>query len=1796
MDFVKTLLSLSLIVVLAGCKIIQTVPQGGQIVSRTGLHDCAEGATCTIDVEDGTRFADTFMAVPRSGYYFNRWKEARGYLCGGSTAPCALEGVPGSLTAYDVDLKLQPEFLPGTGPLRESDVGFRRHVEFAERISLLYPAHLQRFISDSPEILAIFSEKREGASDEVLETIALVKSSSPGLGVGPEGTAQLLSEAPYTIGGIQGSEAVYEVTLNSAPGVSLRAQYLSFPLNGNYYGLLHLAESAAFPRNRELVKRMADSLQIGQNVFEDMNLLSDLEEPGKPAIASDGENYLFATCRPKRGTGEASLFGRVLRSDRTFGPEFLIEENLQSYNNGCNLNDYQLVFDGNSYLFIYVNVVDGLRNVLMQRISRNGGLVGGPIRVSRNDSSQALSPAVAFDGERSLVAWYDYVSRGGRSSIMATFIEADGTLGAPFTIVENLRDSYNNLPYQAPIFRVKAASSDTGFLVVWEKDFSRGTQDSWGRPLYGQLLDFSGNKLSSEPLLIRADKGDNPRYVDVESDGDNFLVGWIEGTLETNSVYTGLSRVVARQVSATGQMLPGTGEDPFLVVSEQQDVQGTITGSPPRTFLDLSYDRGRYSFLWTDISFQVPAIWAADVAKDLSSVTDPYSVSGTASDGYGESLNRMRQSNLAYANGTGVVSWTDLSVQAWVFDRTVGIAGFAPSSEAPDSENIQVAPGSATLTASDLPRWYAGIDQAAYLGKAVAHALETYDLGSFLRDDVILRCEFGGDVSLGDTLAGGGARLDFNRCEPAPYLVITGPATVSRRAGSANYTDAKSVAVDDMLMVRWEFAHRFSGSLEIERSTLNLTPTRVRVNAQVSNTPGMNYRLRDLAFSVGQAGATGLQDIHSFSGSIETGGGVLNLASGDVGEPVLMRGARASAQFDLEAGYTQLDFAPADGVVTRSVRVSTGGIDSGDVELLANNAQPRLADQNERTALDVITAMRTLPTANPILAGGRRDLNVSGIITHDNGIPLSYELNVAAAEASSEYGVPTGEPLPNPGYTLSPVDHVTFVFSADDPGLYRLELVGIDGMGNRSAPYEFSVFVLGDHDGDGFADRDDFDDDNDGYFDSQDAFPRDPTEWQDTDGDGIGDNQENDTDNDGVDDPDDLYPTNPNCASEFDGDGETCYAESVAFTQTVAGGGYFFFFSYQETVIPVWDIEQGRFTQQLEVGTLEAGNVGPIVAQALPKQERIYLAYESGLITYFDFDDPETEKFFAQLPERPERLVDGVNVLLAIYRGRTDFQVNIYNRSGTLVSEVQEGFYFAGREDYVYSEAEGIFYDLFVEGDLDINTGEIIPEQEKLPDRPLASSPDGRYSVRARSFERLTVVDVSTGQVVAQLPFSSNYTRQVIWTDSGMVLTSNGRFYRLDERGQVLESYGFGTPGAPTLYEYDGKLFAKSGGSNASSPLRVQLVTISEDSDGDGVPNLQDRFPNDPEASTDEDLDGYPDAWNPGYTESGDSGLELDAYPGAVDCYMAAHGDGSSCDPASTITSLGVLSTAIEIGLDGLVYIRGGRGSGLVYRYSLEQERYLASLRVGSTNPYLREPESPGAMALSPDKSKLYLAYAGHDRRITRIDLSTPALEEVRFADLAVDPELLVATNDYVVVGVDQFRTVRYFYDLTGEFVQTSDEPRSADTMTWDSAKNKLYSATQFAGVYVESLDPAAFTGTASLLLDTGIGSRGVQVSPDGQQFVLGSDQIYNTTDGSVRATLPAASDYITRYLWLSDGRLARIIQRGPLQVFDSQYQLSFESTDWSDSAVAILEYNGSVVVVTRPSFSPLSFTRLPLP
>lgn len=89
----------------SGCRIIQQPGVGGDIVSSSGLYDCADGP-CVHEITGD--FAQTFTAVPHAGSEFVTWK----WLCSHqTTASCDLL-LPADFTQWDTDVAQVAIFAP----------------------------------------------------------------------------------------------------------------------------------------------------------------------------------------------------------------------------------------------------------------------------------------------------------------------------------------------------------------------------------------------------------------------------------------------------------------------------------------------------------------------------------------------------------------------------------------------------------------------------------------------------------------------------------------------------------------------------------------------------------------------------------------------------------------------------------------------------------------------------------------------------------------------------------------------------------------------------------------------------------------------------------------------------------------------------------------------------------------------------------------------------------------------------------------------------------------------------------------------------------------------------------------------------------------------------------------------------------------------------------------------------------------------------------------------------------------------------------------------------------------------------------------------------------------------------------------------------------------------------------------------------------------------------------------------------------------------------------------------------
>lgn len=905
-----------------------------------------------------------------------------------------------------------------------------------------------------------------------------------------------------------------------------------------------------------------------------------------------------------------------------------------------------------------------------------------------------------------------------------------------------------------------------------------------------------------------------------------------------------------------------------------------------------------------------------------------------------------------------------------------------------------------------------------------------------------------------------------------------------------------------------------------------------------------------------------------------------------------------------EVGYTEISFQGADdSSAVSGVRVLSSDLLELNLDLERENEHaPEAVDSRDFIKLGVDSIVRRTVKG---IEGRPLVFNVSGLVSDANADLLEYSVVVNEVKAVSDRGDAEGDDLINATYLISKVGYDRFEIDAQTPGEYAFTLTATDATG-LSVQTPFYISIVPDTDRDGFLDDIDFDDDNDGVNDYPDTFPKDPSESADADADGIGDNADTDDDNDGVDDSSDAYPFSSNCSRTEEGNGETCYVETIHQRKILFdGNGVLYFYKPGQPDIARYNVDSGSFIEPLMIGQTEAPAEKMAIAIINPAHNRLYIGYETGALTYIDLTRPEFELGFVEISQPVRMLLPAGDFLLAFDKEPSQAKANIsvFDINANLTAEAQGRLpVFSGSDyrnsnpisdygNYVVDDIRGVFHDDFEVGDLDLLTGELIAEQDKISSPLIVQSPDGELSLHAfgEIYESQSDVEIS------KLSNEHQYWNraQIAWVDDGISYLQWGNYNRINTSGEILEQYPLAGAASMALYSYGSDLIAVSYDSSVEKRFTyIERITPSDDTDGDGYSNLNDDYPNDPAIAVDSDRDGYPDFWNPGYTASSvNSELNLDAYPGVVDCYLLQHGDGVGCDPSLTIEAPFYRPDDIFLGRDNIVYIHRGQ---YVTRYSLVENRFKPSIFVGTNDPYRKDQMIPNLMAYSEIHHRLYLSY---DSKITKIDLDE-SLEEQAFLITDLNAKEILATDEYLIATTGMSNPARVYYDHEANYLKQSINPFQTSSITWDPALNRIYVLNNYA-VHFESLNPDEFTGAVTYLDRlTGDGSL-LRVSSDGQQFLQVNGMIHNVEDLSLVTSLNEPRQYFRDIIWLSNGNIAGVGRPGGdqnvLQVYDSEYQLIEKTILDKQLSYAVFEYQEKLYVFCGEQFGQMEVLVFPI-
>lgn len=88
------ILILLLAFTLTGCKLAVIVSSGGDVTSGSDARNCGGGSFCEFGITD-PNFSETFTAVARPGFEFQKWQGGPNFFCGDSTNPVCTLTLPG---------------------------------------------------------------------------------------------------------------------------------------------------------------------------------------------------------------------------------------------------------------------------------------------------------------------------------------------------------------------------------------------------------------------------------------------------------------------------------------------------------------------------------------------------------------------------------------------------------------------------------------------------------------------------------------------------------------------------------------------------------------------------------------------------------------------------------------------------------------------------------------------------------------------------------------------------------------------------------------------------------------------------------------------------------------------------------------------------------------------------------------------------------------------------------------------------------------------------------------------------------------------------------------------------------------------------------------------------------------------------------------------------------------------------------------------------------------------------------------------------------------------------------------------------------------------------------------------------------------------------------------------------------------------------------------------------------------------------------------------------------------------
>ena len=577
-----------------------------------------------------------------------------------------------------------------------------------------------------------------------------------------------------------------------------------------------------------------------------------------------------------------------------------------------------------------------------------------------------------------------------------------------------------------------------------------------------------------------------------------------------------------------------------------------------------------------------------------------------------------------------------------------------------------------------------------------------------------------------------------------------------------------------------------------------------------------------------------------------------------------------------------------------------------------------------------------------------------------------------------------------------------------------------------------------------------------------------------------------------------------------------------------------------------WSISGGAYLNPWVVGMNQGlSTAAPSRMAYSANHQRLYLGYATGAIRYLDATATNpVEGSLVNMTGGINALTSAGNYLVAqvgtYYSSNTSY---VLDSTGT--TKAQGGGYYStvdtawdGVTSRLYYVANGssLYYEV-----IDQATGLISSNGSTNFNNGSAGVAPARVSVDGQSillgsgdvYAQNLAWSGTLGAPLADARWFANGSLAALTTASGQTQLTrlNGTtFATLEQRsfaGDALRVVGSDTAMV---------VLTMSNGT-----VKFYNYAPSNDTDGDGVLNTVDAFPQDAAASLDSDHDGYPDAWNAGKGPSDSTtGLTLDAFPQAAGCWLSAHGSGGVCNPATTVPNY----IPDQVAQQGNVVYLLSTANKRVYRWSISGGTYLNPWIVGQNQGL--GTAGPARLAYSANHQRLYLGYATGVIRYLDVTATNPV--EAKLASMTAGINSLVSAGNFLVaqVGTYYYTDNSYVLDSSGATKAQGGQYTAGSDMTWDPVTSRLYypntgySYALYYEVINQTSGAITSNGTSSANGSSTV-SPPARVSVDGAYVLVGNGDFY-----AQNLTVSGTLGYpVTDARWFADGSLATQVSSG---------------------------------------------------